>query len=140
MCDSITDADRARYKKLVEEAKQDPEIVKQANDRRSQYVEKRTGQVQIKTGLSKADAKETVLRLLNNSVLESGISIILSDDTEVLAEEILNTPEKYAGETCKDPLEPDYDGGRDVGCIYVNPDGSIDVSTLFRTQVYTAFC
>ena len=132
VCESITDADMKRYKELVEEAKQDPELVKKVNELRPQYIDKETTKVQKETGLSCADAKEVVLRALDNSELESGFPIVLSDGTEVLVEEILNNPEKYDRESCLDPIEPDYDGGRVVGNIFVNENGSVVIHSFAR--------
>ncbi|MCK5431873.1 MAG: hypothetical protein KAJ03_03970, partial [Gammaproteobacteria bacterium] len=134
VCESITDIDRARNKKLVEEAKQDPELVKKVNELRPQYIDKETTKVQKETGLSCADAKEVVLRALDNSELESGFPIVLSDGTEVLVEEILNNPEKYDRESCLDPIEPDYDGGRVVGNIFVNENGSVVIHSFARGE------
>lgn len=132
VCNSITDIDRARNKKLVEEAKQAPEIIKKVNELRPQYIDKETTRVQKNTDLSQSDAKQVVLHALDNFELESGFPITLSDGTEHLVEEILNNPEKYKGETCLDPIEPDYDGGRVVGNIFVNENGSVVIHSFAR--------
>ena len=39
--------------------------------------------------------------------------------TAVTVGEILSNPTKYNGKLTKDPLEPDYDGGRTVGRLYL---------------------
>jgi hypothetical protein len=134
VCNSITDVDRQRYKKLVKEAKQASDIIEKVNELRPKYIDRRTGQVQAKTGLSKADSKQVVLSASDNSELLSGHTITLSDGTERLVEEILNNPEKYAGESCLDPIEPDYDGGRVVCYIFVNNDGSVVLHSFARQE------
>ena len=51
-----------------------------------------------------------------------GSDLIWLDDGSEIAASVLLTPEgeKYDGRLCRDPVEPDYDGGRAVGKIYWN--------------------
>jgi hypothetical protein len=42
----------------------------------------------------------------------------------ITVRDVLNDREKYNGTICKDPIEPDYDGGRWVGKIYADVGGA----------------
>lgn len=53
-------------------------------------------------------------------ILTASFPVILEDGTQTTVAEILAEPSIYNGLCCFDPLEPDYDGGRPVGKIYLN--------------------
>ena len=63
-----------------------------------------------------------------------GSSFIQLDDGSEIAASVLLTPdgETYDGRLCRDPVEPDYDGGRRVGKIFWN-EGFARASTASPT-------
>jgi hypothetical protein len=52
-------------------------------------------------------------------LLDQGYPILLEDGTKVLVSEVLSNPRHYHGRTCFDPVEPDYDGNRAVGKLFL---------------------
>lgn len=64
-------------------------------------------------------ARKSAMRALETSTLTGDFVITLHDGQEVSVGDILDNPSKYHGQTTKDPLEPDYSGGRTVGKLYL---------------------
>lgn len=48
------------------------------------------------------------------------VEIVLADGSSISVSDILNNPEKYHGQPCRDPLEPDYRDGAITAIIYSN--------------------
>ncbi len=131
-CETVSDEGEKTVAKLIEAAKTAPEVIKESREKRNNYVEKEVSKVHKKTNLPKAEAKQVVLRALNNAELESGFLITLYCGRVVPVEDIINNPEQYVEENCLDPIEPGYDGGRAVGHIFVNKDDSIVIHSFAR--------
>ena len=74
--------------------------------------------------LTKAAAEATVTRAIEHQVLEGPWQITVEVKPGELAEltvtEILSSSEKYDGKLTLDPIEPDYDGGRIVGKLFLS--------------------
>ena len=64
-------------------------------------------------------AQNTVRRATNSDTLTGDFVVYLDDGKHVTVGEILDNPSKYHGNSTKDPLEPDYDGARTVGRLYL---------------------
>lgn len=64
-------------------------------------------------------AKDNVIRALNVSILTGEYLIQLANDEWVSVGEVLDDPSKYHGTLTKDPLEPDYDGNKTCGKLYL---------------------
>jgi len=62
--------------------------------------------------------REQAINALENKVLE-GDFILKCGRGEITVKEVLLHPEKYHGQTCRDPYEPDY-GSKTVAKIYSN--------------------
>lgn len=54
---------------------------------------------------------------IEHYVLQGDFPILLDDGRLVTAREITQAPNRYAGLTCPDPLEPEYGAGRNVAII-----------------------
>ncbi len=76
-----------------------------------------------KKGLSPKRSKAAAIQLLDNGVLFPTGSIIFDDGTEVSVLVLLTDGAEYDGMTCKDPVDPDYNGGASV-CIFYWNDGN----------------
>jgi len=74
--------------------------------------------------LTKAAAVATVTRAIEHQVLEGPWQITVEVKPGELAEltvtEIFSSSEKYDGKLTLDPIEPDYDGGRMVGKLFLS--------------------
>lgn len=68
-------------------------------------------------------AKLSVKRALEYATLAGDFVIYVDDGSPVSIGEILDNPTEYHRVTTKDPIEPDYDGNRTVGILYLF-DGS----------------
>lgn len=68
-------------------------------------------------------AKKSVTRALDYATLAGDFIVYLEDGNGVTVGEILDHPTQYHRVKTKDPIEPDYDGGRTVGILYLF-DGS----------------
>ena len=65
------------------------------------------------------NAKNNVLRALTAEKLTGDFVIYLADGTAVSVGEVLDNPSQYHGKETKDPLEPEYNGGKNVGQLYL---------------------
>ena len=119
----LTAAEQAQVAALKEKAK--AKISPEANAVKNQFIETtahKSLKVQRISNPSKEQveqAKGTVKRAIKSDVLASDFVLYLDDMTAVTVGEILSNPNKYNDKLTKDPLEPDYDGGRTVGRLYL---------------------
>lgn len=65
------------------------------------------------------EALATLRRALEHKVLAGDFPIILEGGEVVTVGEMLDDPSKYHNKLTYDPLEPEYDGGRVVGKLYL---------------------
>lgn len=76
----------------------------------------------VNRGLPIAEAHERAThaaRAAVGGVLLGDYLIVLESGGEISIGEILDAREKYHGAICLDPLEPDYQGGKPVGKLYL---------------------
>ena len=66
-----------------------------------------------------AQAKERVRRAIEQRSLPGDWPIQFADGTKANVIDVLDRPAMYHGRLTLDPLEPDYDGGRPVGKLYL---------------------
>lgn len=74
--------------------------------------------------------REQYLRAVEGTMLEPDFVLHVCDESggnpsPVAVREILDDPKRYNGRLTLDPLEPDYDGGRIVGKIFIGHDEKI---------------
>lgn len=119
----LTAEELAEVKAMQAKAKAD--IRPEANAVKNQFIESTARKNLTEQGIAEPSAEQleqaqiTVKRAIENNVLAGDFVIYLDDMTAVTVGEILDNPSKYHGKGTKDPLEPDYDGGRTVGRLYL---------------------
>ena len=101
--------------KLQEKKKVIPEqsLIKQS------YIKDRLNQLRLKNENTPEYLGAVITRALENQELMGDFLVTLDDLQEVLVSELLNNPQKYHGRITKDPLEPEYDGYKNVGKLYL---------------------
>lgn len=94
----------------IEESMRVESLILSAKDKRKGLAESVTesyiDRMHAQLGMSKPKLRECI----NNHILFGDAHIKLSNGTEVTVHEIFKHPEKYDGEYCYDPLEPEYGG------------------------------
>lgn len=83
---------------------------------------------------------ESIKQALDGGFLNGSMSLLVERDNgkfeSVTVEQILDNPHRFHGRQTKDPIEPDYDGGRTVGIIYTNRGTSVVHSFAHCSTVY----
>lgn len=93
-----------------------------ASEARESWVEARASDLQQNCRLESEQARQVAKRAVENQTLSKywEIKVRHGEQTaKVTVGEILANPEQYHEAICRDPIEPDYDGGRWVGILYV---------------------
>lgn len=70
-------------------------------------------------GVSVEEYRKVLADGADKLILDQSFSIQMEDGTRVFVSEILSNPRHWHNRTCLDPLEPEYDGGRSVGKLYL---------------------
>lgn len=118
-----SDADEQRARRAIEAAKAAaaPEAARVKEEHIDRLAARMAG------GNASADAVEaaraTVRRAIEGGLLAGDFLIPVVENGEVVpvsAKDILDNPAKYHGADTLDPAEPEYDGGRPVGRLYLN--------------------
>ncbi|MFP6891218.1 MAG: VapE domain-containing protein, partial [Nitrospinota bacterium] len=73
-----------------------------------------------KKGLDPKRALAAAAQLLDNGILLPTGSVFFDDGAEVSVLNLLTDGAAHDGKTCKDPVEPDYNGGASTGRYYWN--------------------
>lgn len=108
--------ERQRFETLKEEALTKAEPAAKAQ--RGLWETGRVGQETerlIKKGVGLVEARdraERAIRAATEGLLLGDFVVILDDGTAVTVGEVLEAKERYHGRLCRDPLEPDYLGGK----------------------------
>lgn len=117
------------YDRLVSDARREEKP--KAKIIRDTWVEKQVDKITsadqsfagLDTGSKEMRIRELRLTYRNaaeNNVLGPDFQIILESGDAVLVSAILDEPEKYQGQHCADPLEPDYHNDSRIGTIFVS--------------------
>lgn len=105
--------------------KRKAEYADQADEVRAEFSHAKAVKNLSKQGIDKPSpeqleaAKDNVIRALTASVLTGEYLIQLADGSEISIGEVLDDPSRYHGALTKDPLEPDYDGNKTCGKLYL---------------------
>lgn len=119
----LTGAERAELEVLQRKAKQ--EMQPEADAERYLYIEERAATDLAAKGIADPTdddievAKQAITRALETNTLTGDFVVTLGSGEAVTVGEMLDDPTKYHQSTTKDPLEPDYDGGRTVGKVFL---------------------
>lgn len=100
------------------------EIAPKAQVKRAEYIEKEARNLLASAGKDASDealkvAKNTISRAVQGEVLAGDFIIILDDETKITIGELLDNPSKYHKLKTLDPLEPEYNGHKIVGILYL---------------------
>ena len=98
-----------------------------AEEVQAQWIANRVDQVRkVNPSLAIDQAKNLVVRALETGDLSSDWLIIIKtfdgSETQITVGEVLAQPLMYDGALTLDPIEPDYDGRRWVGKLFINSD------------------
>lgn len=121
---AIPDPDPAA-KARAERAKREAKRAKQreADSVKDEYIEERALELAPTAGPEELEqAREVIRRALDNDTLAGDFPLTIlqgGQRVEVTVGEVLDDPERYHGSLTLDPLEPDYQGGKDVGKLYL---------------------
>ena len=118
----LTDAELVDLAAAKEGARDEAQPERQAM--REEYKEVEARNLLEKTGVAITEgtleqAKATITRALEAGVLAGDFMVTLSDGEEVTIGEMLDSPSKYHGRLTLDPLEPEYNGRKVVGKLYL---------------------
>ncbi|MEN8720610.1 MAG: hypothetical protein ABF296_10155, partial [Oceanococcaceae bacterium] len=101
----------------------------QADDARREYVEDRAAELAAEAVGIDASAEDfeaaveqargTIRRALDRRALDGSWPLIFADGSTATVGEALDEPARYHGKLTLDPIEPDYDGRRPVGKLYL---------------------
>lgn len=69
---------------------------------------------------ARTEAVRVLTKALNYDTLEGDFVLRLKDGTTATVRDVLRRRDQFHGQICFDPLEPDYDGGRLVGILYLD--------------------
>ena len=102
----LSEAQQVRVMELIDAAKN--EAAPKAKKIRDAYIGVRAKKVAKTKGIPEKQAREIIERGFETGTLPLDFVIQLRDGTEVTVREILADPDKYDGQACCDPLEPEY--------------------------------
>jgi hypothetical protein len=90
---------------------------------RGEWLKERVGEIIVRDGVTEEQAKQIATRAVEKHDLMGDWSIVCKAEggEEITAKvlEVLDHPERFHGMLTLDPLEPDYDGRRWVGKLYL---------------------
>ena len=115
----LTDAEHERVKACKVAAKTATGIAAESATKRATWIEKRVAEiVQRSPDVPVEVAREQATRAVERSVL-GGDFVLNVEGRVVTVLEVLDNPARYHRSKTLDPLEPDYDGGRRVGILFL---------------------
>lgn len=146
---NITDHEYMLYKTVIDQEKKKAEPAALAQ--RQKWIEARktklvdkilelAGKTKLDTqavGMAGAEATRILEGALDQSELMGGYVLFSDDWKEFTVSEALDNPDKYDGMLTKDPEEPEYDGGRSVGKLFVRGSKPVLFSMAHGGKKYT---
>jgi hypothetical protein len=113
----LNDEERVRFEQECHKIK--AVAAPEAEEVRKGYIAIRKAAL-ISRGTS-PDIADKILRLaVETHVLAEDFEIALNDGSLVTVAEILDDPQRYDGQECPDPMEPDYGNGRSLAMIMLS--------------------
>lgn len=117
----LTQGEQDAVQRAIEAAK--TAVAPQAATVREAFAKELAPEIAASTGRVDEDglaaAQAVALRAVKYQQLMGDFPLILDDGTLTTVGAVLDDREKYHGRKTRDPLEPDYDGGRVVGRLYL---------------------
>jgi putative DNA primase/helicase len=87
-------------------------------------------QIAVAKGLGRNSAIAAALQCLDNDILAPSVMVVFDSGEPVSVLQLLTDGGSHDGKTCKDPIEPDYNGGAYVGKFYWNNGGYSTISSF----------
>ena len=96
----------------------------EAEIKRREYIDERVKEIAGQDADEKAieEARQTVNRAIHNSTLVGNFPLYVLQGGQTIkmtVTQVLDDPDRFHGCATLDPIEPDYDGGRVVGKLYL---------------------
>lgn len=118
----LTEAEQAQLKAIKDKAKDD--IAPEQQAIQAAYIDDEAEKLVRRSGKEITDenieqARATIQRAVAHQILAGDFQIVLADGTTRTVGEILDKPTEYHGQQTRDPLEPEYAGGRVVGKLFL---------------------
>ena len=117
---SITPQQLEQIKKLEQRAKAMVEVDRMRIH--AAWVKRRT-EVLVSKGVGPDEARRLIEQAAAMQTLSGTFIIAMENGVELTVAEILSNPEKYHGQRCHDPLEPNYHDDHRVGFISLKNGG-----------------
>ncbi|WP_424363890.1 AAA family ATPase [Methylocystis parvus] len=113
----LSDEEQEKLKAIKAQIARDLEP--ECKKKRELWKERRF-QEMVRKGKSPKAARKAVSSAVERHVLTSEFEILLDDGRTVSVGEILEDPAEYHKQTCADPMEPEYRGGRNIAIIFAD--------------------
>lgn len=113
----LSEAERAQLAAMIEDLKR--RLEPQAAAQRKRWQEKRIAE-RVAKGCDPETARRSLAGAVERQELSRDWDIHLDDGSAVTVADILAAPGDYHRKTCADPLEPDYNGGKNIAIIYTD--------------------
>lgn len=111
----LTEEQTAKLEEIKKQIARDLE--RECRKKRAAWEQKRIAEL-IRRGKSPEAARKAVTGVVERHTLSGDFDIKLDNGDYVGVSEILENPEAFHRQTCADPLEPDYRGGRNIAVIF----------------------
>lgn len=118
----LTASEEKKFLQLVDKAKKEAEperleIREKYKNEQAHKIIAESGHEVTPEAIKKA--KVIVQQALDNDILAADFRVTLDDGECVSVIDLLDNPDKYHGRLTLDPLEPEYNGGKVVGKLYL---------------------
>ena len=113
----LSPQEEATYQAAVKKTKT---ALADALKRQKAVAKKRKAEKLVSQGVELKRARKIADRLFDHGVLTGADDIVFDDGDALTVAVLVSDGERYDGRLCRDPVEPDYDGGRPVGKFYWN--------------------
>lgn len=118
----LTDAEEDQFR--MERDKALAKVQQEMAKARQEYIDSEARKKLNKDGAvvteeSMAQLRSTLTRAVDNAVLSGDFMITLDTGTTVTVGQMMDNPSKYHGSLTLDPLEPEYNGHKVVGKVYL---------------------
>ncbi|WP_141056589.1 hypothetical protein [Tepidiphilus succinatimandens] len=111
----LTQSERKRIGEVQHVARQ--AVAPLAREKREAFAQELADELSDGTDLE--HAAHLAQQAIEKKILHGDFPLILEDGRTVTVGEVLDHRARYHGALCHDPLEPDYDGGRLVGKLFL---------------------
>ena len=111
----LTQSERKRIDEVQHVARQ--AVAPLAREKREAFMQELADELSDGTDLE--HAAHLAQQAIEKKILHGDFPLILEDGRTVTVGEVLDHRARYHGALCHDPLEPDYDGGRLVGKLFL---------------------